>query len=215
MSDIFREVDEEFRRSQAEALWKRYSNVILAACTILVLAVAGWRFYEWRKEQAAQAAGARFEEALQLIQTGKTADGEAALAKIAAEPGSIYSTLAQFRAAAELSKKDAPGAIRAFDQIANITTLDAGLRDVARLRSATLAVDAEPLSDIERRLAPLLTAGNVWRHPANELLAAAALKANNLDKARSALDAIIIDRDAPASIKARAEVLIGLARGAK
>ncbi len=214
MSDIFREVDEEVRRSQAEAFWSRWSGLIFVLCALLVAAVGAWRFYEWRRETAAAAAGARFDEAIQLLQAGKNAEGEAALAKVAADDSGIYQTLARFRTAAEMGKRDAPGAIRAFDGLAADTSLNAGLRDVARLRAGALAVDALPLAEVESRLSPLTAATNVWRHHANELLAAAALKAGNLAKARQHLDTIIVDRDAPANVKSRAEVLIGLTRGA-
>ncbi len=215
MSDIFREVDEEVRRSQAEQWWSRYSGIVLLACAVLVLGVAGYRFFEWQREKVASENGAKFEDALTLIQTGKSTEGEAAIAKIAGEGTGIYKAIAQFRSAADLAKKDAAGAIKAFDALAADTTLDAGLRDVARLRAGSIAVDALPFPEAERRMAPLLGSGNVWRHPANELLAASALKAGELEKARQYLDTIIIDRDAPAPIKARAEILIGLTRGAK
>ncbi len=214
MSDIFREVDEEVRRSQAEAFWSRWSGLIFLLCAVLVAGVGAWRFYEWRRETAAAAAGARFDEAIQLLQTGKTAEGEAALAKIAAEDSGIYQTLSRFRTAAELGRRDPQAAIRAFDGLAGDSALNAGLRDVARLRAGALAVDVLPLADVESRLTPLLATGGVWRHHALELLAAAALKAGQLAKARQHLDTIIVDRDAPVQVKSRAEILIGLTRGA-
>jgi hypothetical protein len=215
MSDIFREVDEEFRRSRAEALWSKYSGLIFVACTVLVLGVAGYRFYDWQREKAASAAGAEFEAALQLVQSGKGAEADAALLKIADGDSGIYKSLARLRAAAETAKRDPAAAMRQFDQLVGDTVLDAGLRDVARLRAGAIAIDTQPFADAERRLAPLLSANNVWRHAAQEMLAAAALKAGDLDKARQLLDTIIIDRDAPPPIKARAEVLIGLTRGSK
>lgn len=215
MSDIFREVDEEVRRSQAEAFWRRYSGVIFAICVLVVLAVAGWRFYDWRREQAAAAAGARFEAAMRLLQEGKAAEGEQALAALAADGSGIYQTLARFRAASETAKRDAPAAIRAFDALVADGGLDANLRDVARLRAAALAVDVETLAEVERRLAPLLNPASPWRHQAGELAAASAFKAGQLDKTRQYLDTIIIDRTAPQAIKSRAELLIGLARGAR
>jgi hypothetical protein len=213
MSDIFREVDEEFRRSKAEDFWKRYSGLVFAVCALIVLAVAGYRFYDWRREQAASAAGARFDEALQLIQSGKAAEGAAALSRIAGDDTGIYKTIASFRIASDLGKTDAAAAIRSFDQLAGDASIDAGLRDVARLRAAALSVDTQPFAEIERRMAPLITPGNPWRYTALELLAASALKAGQTDKARQFFDTIILDREAPQAVKARAEVLIGLARG--
>jgi len=214
MSDIFREVDEEFRRSKAEDAWGRYSGLIFILCALIVAAVGGWRFYEWRRENAAAAAGARFEESLQLLQSGKTSEAEAALARMAGEDGGVYQALARLRAASELGRRDPQAAIRAFDAIAADASMDAGLRDVARLRAGALAVDALPLAEAESRLSPLIVPSGVWRHHANELLAAAAFKAGQLGKARQHLDTIIVDRDAPPNVKARAEVLIGLTRGA-
>jgi hypothetical protein len=215
MSDIFREVDEEFRRSRAEAVWSKYSGFILAACACIVLAVAGYRYFEWQKEKTAAEAGARFEAALQLIQSGKTAEGEVAVAKIAGENSGVYKALAQFRLAGELGKKDAAAAIKAYDALAGDSALDQPLRDIARLRAGALAVDILPLAEVEQRLAALASPTGNWRHSAHELLAAAAMRAGNTEKARTHFDTIIIDRDAPAAIKARAELLIGLTRSAK
>lgn len=215
MSDIFREVDEEVRRSKAEAMWAKYSGLVFAACTLLVLSVAGYRFYEWQREKAAAAEGAKFDAALQLLQSGKTTEGEAAISRIAAEGPGIYKSLAQFRAAAELARRDASGAMKAYDALVDDVALDTGLRDLARIRASAIAVDILPLADVERRMTPLLAASSAWRFTARELLAAAALKANDLGKARSYLDAIILAREAPAAVKSRAEILIGLTRGAK
>jgi hypothetical protein len=215
MSDIFREVDEEVRRSQAEALWSRYGALVIGLAALLVAGVGGYRYFQWQKERAVAEAGAQFEAALNLAQTGKTAEGEAAMAKIAAEGSGAYKALAQFRAASELAKRDAAGAMRAFDAIAADQAVDGALRDIARLRAGAIAVDGEPLAEVARRLQPLIGDGNAFRHQARELLAAAAVKAGEMAKAQQALDAIIIDRQAPSELRSRAETLIGVTRGAK
>jgi hypothetical protein len=215
MSDIFREVDEEVRRSKAEAFWGRYGFLVIGACALLVMGVAGYRFYDFQKQKAAAEAGAKFETALQLIQTGKLSEGETALNEIAAGNSGIYQTLAKFRSATELAKRDAPAAIKAFDALAADANLDAQIRDIARFRAASVAADTLPFAELETRMAPLLTASNSWRHSAQEILAASAIKANAMDKARQYLDSIIIDRNAPQAVKSRAELLIGLTRGTK
>jgi hypothetical protein len=215
MSDIFREVDEEVRRSKAEAFWGRYGGLIIGGCALLVIGVAGYRFYDYQKQKAAAEAGAKFETALQLIQTGKTSEGETALNALAGEQSGIYQTLAKFRAATELGKRDAPAAIKAFDALAADAALDGQIRDIARFRAASIAADILPLADLEARMAPLLNPTSGWRHPAQEILAASAIKSNAMDKARQYLDSIIIDRTAPQAVKSRAELLIGLTRGTK
>jgi hypothetical protein len=215
MSDIFREVDEEVRRSRAEALWARYGVVVIALCALLVAGVAGYRYVEWQKETAAAAAGAQFEAALNLLQSGKAAEGEAALAKITAGGSGIYKALAQFRAASEAAKRDPAAALTAFDGLAADAGLDGALRDMARLRAGVIAVDARPFAEVEQRLQPLISNNGAFRHQAHELLAAAAVKAGDMARARQFLDTIIIDRQAPAEMRSRAETLIGVTRGVK
>jgi hypothetical protein len=215
MSDIFNEVDEEIRRSRAEAVWKRFGGWIIAACVLLVAGVGGYRYDQWRKEQAAAASGARFEAALAKFARNEGTEAEREMAALAADGAGGYRALAQFRNASELAKRDAAAGIRAFDAIAADAAIEAGLRDIARLRAAAVAVDTAPLADVETRLQPLTSATNAFRHQANELIAAAALRAGDNTKAAKHLDAIIIDRAAPAGLRARAETLIGVTRGAK
>ena len=212
MTDFIREVDEEYRRSQAEQVWKKYAPIIIALCVLLVLGVAGWRYFDWQKQQAAAEAGKRFDAALQQLSSPTPAEGEAAMAKIASESGGIYPRLAQLRVAGELAKRDPAAALQSLDKLAADTTLDENFRELARLRAATISVDREPLAELEKRLAPLTSAANPWRFHALELQAAAAMKADAKDKARQYLDQIIIDRAAPPGVKARAELLIGLTR---
>ena len=66
MADIFQEVDEEVRREQLKKLWARYGNYIVAACVVVVLAVGGWRGYEWWQSKRAAESGAAFEQAVTL-----------------------------------------------------------------------------------------------------------------------------------------------------
>jgi hypothetical protein len=215
MTDIFNEVDEEVRRSRMEALWKRYGVIIIVACVALVGAVAAWRYMEWRRETASADAGTRFEQAVQLLRTGKAAEGEAALSAIAKEGAAPYRTFADIRLATETAKKDPKAAMVALDRIAADAQTIPQLRDIARLRSVILAADHTPFAEVEQKAQPLLTASGPFRHAVQEVLAAAAVKANQLDKARTMLDGLIVDRETPPSIKARAELLIGLTRGAK
>jgi len=83
MTDFIREVEEEYRRDKAIEAWKRYQNWIIAAAILIVVAAGAWRFWETRQKQAAEAAGARFETAIQLAREGKPQEAEAAFLEIA------------------------------------------------------------------------------------------------------------------------------------
>src|SRR4051794_29214711 len=83
MADIFREIDEDVRRDRALDAWKKHGNKFIWLAILIVLATAGWTAYQrWQLSQS-EAAGARYEEALQLAKTGKTAEAETAFAAIA------------------------------------------------------------------------------------------------------------------------------------
>ncbi len=64
MSDIFQEVDEEVRRDKAVEFCTKNQNLIFAAAVVIVLATGGYRYYEYRRLQASEAAGAAFQQAL-------------------------------------------------------------------------------------------------------------------------------------------------------
>ena len=83
MSDIFHEVDEEVRREKLKQLWERHGNLIVAFALLIVLAVGGWRGYEWWDNQKAAESGAAFEAAVALAESGKQAEAQAAFAKLA------------------------------------------------------------------------------------------------------------------------------------
>ncbi len=82
MSDIFREVDEDVRRERLQQLWERHSNLIVAAALLVVLAVGGWRGYEYWENQKAAESGTAFEAAVTLAEAGKQAEARAEFGKV-------------------------------------------------------------------------------------------------------------------------------------
>src|SRR5262249_50458456 len=102
MSDIFFEVDEGVRRGRALEFWKKYQNYIIGLIVLILIGTAGWRFYDWRRTQAAEAAGARFEDAMILQRTGKNSEADAAFAKLATDSPAGYAILSRIANAANL-----------------------------------------------------------------------------------------------------------------
>ena len=141
MSDIFQEVDEDVRRDKAAEFWKKYQNQILAAAVLIVLASAGFRYWQYERQRATEAAGDQFQQALTALEGGKYDEAKAGLDKIAAQGPSGYRALAQMTAAGAQASKDPQGAIGAFDAVAGDAAIDPLMRDTARLRAALLRVD--------------------------------------------------------------------------
>lgn len=210
MSEIFNEIDEDLRREQLKKLWDRYSIYLVAGAILIVAAVGGWRGYMYLEAKKAAEAGSAFEAAISLSEQGKSAEAEAAFAKIAADGSRGYRGLARLRAAAEAATRDPQAAGKLYDAIVADSTASASEQDLARIRAAGLLMEAEPYAAMRQRLEPATGEGRTYRHTARELLALSAWRANDATGARQWLDMIGNDPRTPASMRSRAEALQAL-----
>lgn len=210
MSDIFQEVDEEVRRDKAAEFWTKYQNVIFAIAVLVVLATAGYRFYQYRQLQAAEAAGAAFQDALKLVHDGKASEAQAALAKLVADAPAGYRVLGRFVAAAELAKSDPKAGAAAFDLLANDGSLDPLFREAARLRAALARLDAGDVDAAKGALEVLAGPTGIYRQTARMTLGALAIQAKDYAAAGKWLDLVVADPDAPAAERRSAETLLGV-----
>ena len=210
MSDIFEEVDEDVRRDKAAELWGKYQNFVYAAALLIVLATAGYRYYDYRQTEARQAAGAAFQQALQLDQDGKTADAQAALGKLGTEAPGGYRMLSRFAVAAETAKTDAKGAAAAFDALANDSSVDPLFRDAARLRAALARLDSGEIDAAKGALETLAAPNGVYRQTARLTLGSLALQQKDFAGAGKWLDLVVADAETPETERRAAEKLLGI-----
>ena len=194
MSDIFQEVDEEVRRDKAAEFWKKYQNQILAGAVLIVLASAGFRYWQYEREKAEQAAGDQFQQALAALEGGKLDEAKAGFDTIAAQGPSGYRALAQMAAAGAKAHSDPQGAIGAFDAVAGDAAIDPLLRDAARLRVALLRVDMSGEQQKgEAALTSLSTDNGPYRRVARLALGALALERKDYDDAAKQFDLVLGD----------------------
>lgn len=212
MTDIFREVDEEFKRDQFAQFLKKHGTLVVAGLVLFVAVVGGWRGYQWYNQKQAAAAGVRYEEAMRLSGEGKDAEAKTMLDALAADAPAGYRQLARLRLAGDLARTDPAAAIKAFDALAADTTLDQNFRDLASVRAGVLSVDTAPLDEVVRRLEPFAAPTQAWRMSAREGLATAAFKAGDTARATRFLDAILADPEATQQVRQRGEVLMALIR---
>jgi hypothetical protein len=210
MSDIFQEVDEEVRRERLMQLWKRYGNFVVAAAVLIVLGVAGWRGYQWWEAKKAAEAGAAFNSAVVLADTGKPEEAEAAFARLASQGPAAYRLLARVREAGILAQRDPKAAVAAYDGIAKDAAAGRSFQDLAAVRAAALLVDTAPLTEITQRLEPLSKPDDPFRHSARELLALAAFKAGDKAAAKKWFDMIEGDAETPQALRGRIDMLMTL-----
>jgi len=211
---LIREIDEELRQDQVQKVWKRYGRIILGGAALCVAAVAGYQFWHEQDLKARRALSERFVQAQQQAAAGETAAAEAAFRELAAKDGG-YGLLARFQLAAvdaRAGKTDA--ALEAYKAIIADGAVPALYKDLASLLSAGLEInrDGSDTEAVKARLTPLTAAGNPWRHSAQELLAALALKTGDAAGARTQLEALSKDSGAPARMRQRAAELLTILR---
>jgi hypothetical protein len=208
--DVFQEVDEEVRKEQLQKLWERYQYYAYAAATVVLLAVGGWRGYDWYATKQAAETGTAFEEAAILGEKGEHADAEGAFAKIAAGGTSGYRALARLRQVAELAERDPRAAIAGYERIAGDNSVGQVFQDLAGLRAGALLIDQANYDIARARLEPLASPGRTFRHTAREMLALAAWRSGDTAAAKRWFDLIMTDGETPSATRNRIEMLIAL-----
>lgn len=185
MADIFHEVEEDLRRDQAAAIWKKYGNLIIGAALVLVLAVAGhwgWKEYSIRKQLQASA------DFLGAAATSDLAQREAALAKVVAD-GGVYGVLARFRLAeTAVEAGDKAKARGILGEIASDASTDPALAGLARIQAALLDLEAGKTDAAADLVKDMTVEGHAYRLAALEVTGLAALAGGDKAKAKTTFE---------------------------
>nr|WIE91009.1 tetratricopeptide repeat protein [Mesorhizobium sp. WSM4875] len=216
MSDdsFIREVNEEIRREQAQALWDRFGPALLGAAILIVVATAAFVGYRYWDENRANRSGDAFSQALKLANDGKNDEAIAALDQLEKDGYGAYPLLARMRAATvKADKGDVDAAVKDFDAVAADSAIPAGIRDMARLRAALLLVDHGSFADVSSRVEALTADANPLRSSAREALGLAAWKEGKSADALKLFDQIASDDGAPRNARQRAQLMSELIRG--
>ncbi|MBM3507729.1 MAG: tetratricopeptide repeat protein [Alphaproteobacteria bacterium] len=209
MSDIFREVDEDLRSEHYEKLWKKYGRFLIGAAVSVVVVTAAWQGWTAWQRGKNERNGERFMAAVQLVQRGQPGAAITLLEALEGEAGGGYVTLSRLqRAAALVAVGDRRAAMNIYDQVAADTGIDKSLRDLAALLAAQALIDTADRATIERRTARLNLEENPYRFAARELLALAAMKANDTEAAKALLTALADDPATPQGARARATEML-------
>jgi hypothetical protein len=209
--DIFDEVEEDLRAERAEKLFKKYAWLMVTVAVAIVAAVAGWQLWTRYQNQQDAAAAAKFvaiQTALEQPNTPK-AGQIAPLEQFASTAPEGYKTLARLREASlKADTGDLPGAIALWNTVAANSSADRLLRDFASLMATARELDRGDPAQLEARLKPLAEPGNAWSALAREQLAMLDLRQGKVDNARTTLQALTFDANAPSGLRARASALL-------
>ncbi|MCF6122684.1 tetratricopeptide repeat protein [Mesorhizobium sp. M7A.F.Ca.CA.001.07.2.1] len=216
MSDdsFIREVNDEIRREQAQALWDRFGPALIVVAVLVVLGTAAFVGYRYWDETRANRSGDAFSQALKLANDGKNDEALTALDQLEKDGYGAYPLLARMRGATvKANKGDVPAAVKDFDEVAADTAIPQGIRDMARLRAALLLVDHGSFADVSSRVEALTSDTNTLRHTAREALGLSAWKEGKTQDALKLFDQIAADDGAPRNTRERATLMSELIRG--
>ncbi|MBM3602359.1 MAG: tetratricopeptide repeat protein [Alphaproteobacteria bacterium] len=212
--DVFREVNEEYRREQFLAFCQQHKKwLILIACTVLAIGVlyAGW--HQVKAKRLANQAIA-FSSALNQLAVGNSSAAQAAFEQLASQQGG-YAALAKLHLA-DLQEKanDRDAALKGLKAMADDGSVDMPLRHYARYIVAQRMLGqgggtVDPAA-IEAWLKPLMVKGNAWEGLAMELVGLAFIQADQMEAARKQLQALVERKDVAIDTRDRAQGLLTL-----
>lgn len=206
MSDIFHEVEEEVRRERFEKLWKKYGDYAIAAVAVIVIGIAGYKFWQRYELQQQMNASHNFNAAQEALGSGNGAAAAVSLADLAKSAPGGYATMARLAEADALYISGKRGeAITLYKALA--AKDNSPIASVARIRAAWATVDSVPKTETETLLAPLTSPTSAWRFVAREVLAYSDYHAGAMRQAQSEYEALAADSGASRALRTRARAM--------
>jgi hypothetical protein len=212
--DVFREVDEAYRRDQFISFCQRNQRPL--SLTVGVLLLSSLLYVGWQqvaiKRQTQQSA--QYSSALQQLAADKIPEAEANLAQLSAKNGG-YATLARLQLASVYDKnKKAAESLAELQKMAQDHAVDAPLRNYARYIAAQRLLEqggsvVDP-AKLQEWLKPLLAEDGAWSGLAEELVGLAYLQTGQLEQARQHLEKIAVRKEVPIATRERADRLLAL-----
>jgi len=211
---FLREVDEAVRQERYKKLWDQYGVYALGLAALIVAGVAAYKGWAYWQERQAQAAGAKFSEALTMLDGADATKAKDVIALLAEEGPPGYRVLARFQlAAAEAKAGDIDKAVADYDALASDSSVDEILRGHATLQAAALRLDKTDYAEMERRLKDLAEGDSAWRFSARELLGLSAYRLNDMREAEKQFSALVGDQGTPPNLRERADMMLALIVG--
>lgn len=201
MTDIFEEVDESLRQDTVLKWWKRALPFLIAAIVLVIGAVAAFEIFRFQRADAIDAQARVYDTAITAIEAENLPAARNAFAQVGQGEGGFAAIANHMLAEVEQEMSDDPAAIAQHLRIA--AAADGLYGDLAALKLAYAKADTAELAEIESIVAPLVQKGGQIGSLARELVAAKALSAGDIERARSEYQALSFELEAPEAMKVR------------
>lgn len=202
---FLREVDDELRREQVTAMWRRYGRLAAIAIGLFLIALAAFLWWRAERAKAAEAQAETLSGALADIQAGRKAEADKKFDTLVAEGTPGYRATGLFtKAALAADRGDKKATVALLSQIVADDKLPQPYRDLATIRQTLIDFDDVQPQVVVDRLKPLAIEGEPFFASAGELTAMAYVQMNRRADAGRLLAAVARDDKAPSTLRARA-----------
>ncbi|MFP4518665.1 MAG: tetratricopeptide repeat protein [Oceanicaulis sp.] len=216
MVDVFDEVEEELRRERYQAALRRYGPWVAGAAAAIVLGAAGYQYWDWSTSQSSAEASDQYQTAAEALASGDLSAADAGFADLAEDGPRGYAALSLLRRGEiALQQGNSEEAARFYEAAAERSP-EPLTRQLATYKAVLARFGELSYDDVRVRLAPLTEGDAPFGALAREMIAAAALRAERWDEARSAYERLAaVSLDAPPGVSRRAtEALTYIAQNA-
>lgn len=208
---FLREVDEELRKEQAAALWRRWGLAIAALVALGLAIFAGYLYWQHQQREAAGREGEQLQLVWDNLAAGQTEKAAPQVAELTKSDSSGYRAVALFtQADLLLQKNDLKGAAAKFGAIAADQSLAEPFRQLALVRQTMAEYDTIKPDQVVARLRGVAVPENAYFGSAGELVALAYLKQGRRDLAGRLFGQVAQAEQVPPSIRQRAVQMAGV-----
>lgn len=198
------EVNEELKRDRLFAMMRKYAWI---AVLLVLVAVGGTAFNEWRKARATAEAEAFGDAVVAALQASDPADRSTALQAIQTDDAR-RGILNLLLAATELAQGDRDGTLAALTQVEADATLPPSYRQIAALKRVIIGGADIPAAERETALRGLAAPGGTFRPLALEQLALLAMEQGDRDGALQQAQALMQEPELTDALRRRVAQLI-------
>lgn len=212
--EFLEEVESDIRQEKLEKLWHRYGKLIIGLAVGSLALSGGYMVWQNHQNKQSQFISEKFIGAQSLIAQGKIPEALGVVKDLSNSSHKTYSSLSKFYEAHLISKKDYKSALELYRNIANNSSVEKDLRDLAQIFSITLEIDhlkdenqAEEIDVILKNLDPLSAPEQPWRFLALELIGILSYKKNDIAKATEVFLQLAQDPQVPDGMRSRAQLM--------
>lgn len=208
---LLREVDDAVRQDQYADAAQKYGKTALAAAVLGIAAFGGYLYWSGHRDSAKEKASEALVAAMDQVERGNLASGDAALAPLLADGNGGAKAAAELLKAGIAMEQAKPAEAAAiYDRVAADGGAPQVFRDLATIRAVAARYDTMKPADVVAKLKSLAVPGNPWFGPAGEMVAMAYLDQGKQAEAGALFAAIAKDKDTPESLQARSRQMAGL-----